>query len=131
MTLSLSASNMAGFRDSDGFVNFEFHSEHGAAQGFPLSIVLQGFCPSSIECLVEEEIQRPEVWELEPFHIPKNNAFEMLPDPFDGKILRQKPIVFFFAGNNTDVAGISFVAGSGVRDINEADPHMNITGFPR
>ena len=75
---------------------------------------------------MQQEVQRAQVRQLIPFHIPRHQVSEVPFDALGGEFLNQDGIKPFFPGDHPNVAGVSLVAGPGMRKTGKRDSHANI-----
>lgn len=112
------------FLHVDGFLDIKLHPQHGAAQRLALCVVLQRLCSSAPESLVQQKIHRPQIRELEPLDLAKNNAFEVLLHALRRKIFHQQRVVLLSAGDNADIARITLVARTSMSNVDQANSHL-------
>ena len=75
----------------------------------------------SLQSIMEEEIQCPEVREFKPLDSSQCNAFEMFPHAVGRHEPLDQGIVFLTQGDEADIRCVPLVAGSCVTDRTELD----------
>ncbi len=109
-------------------VDVDIHPQQSGRESFALSVSHQAQCSAAAEAFVKEEIERFEIWQLEAIDAAFDDIAEMLFDTLGSDFANEQRVIFVFEGDQTDVCGVAFVAGTGMCKFYELDLH-NIIGI--
>src|SRR5262245_43513711 len=91
--------------------------------GLALGVVLQALGAAAAQRVVEDEVERQDVRQLEALHGTAADVPEMLLHPLGRHLLAEHRIDLRSLGDQADVGGVPFVARAGVGDLGQFDPH--------
>jgi hypothetical protein len=90
--------------------DFDQHPKQCCRKGFSLSVSHQGKRASTAKAFVQQEIERAQVWQLEPIDVPLANSGEMLLHAVGRYFTNENWIDRVLQSNQSNVRRITFVA---------------------
>src|SRR5690606_36447276 len=104
-------SNLVGYLD--------LHAQHGSRECLPLRVRHQRYGTAAIECTMQQEVQRVQVGQLVTVNATVEHAREMLGYALDGQCLADDLPVLDAPCDDTDIDGVTLVAGAAVGEVVE------------
>src|SRR5690606_22724006 len=109
----------------------DLHAKHGGRERLPLGVGHERERAAAPERVVQQEVERVEVGELEALDRAVDEAAEMLLDGLDGEALGEERIILGADGDHPAMHGVARVAGASVGETEQRDlGHLRFSASP-